>query len=84
VESVRDSLSQCDSGWGYILEGTAGAPLHTLKSRIRVVAQRIESGAKWDTSTGWRTVWMLVIRIERSVEVEVFLHVDDGLVVLCE
>jgi hypothetical protein len=68
----------------YILESAACAPLDALERRIGEVAQRVDSRAEWYTTASWRAVRVLVVGIERSMEVEVFLHVDDGEVVLRE
>ena len=67
-----------------LLKSTAGVPLDSLKSSEGVVTQGVQTAAERHTTARSCPVWVIVIGIECSMEVEVLLNVDDGDVVLSE
>lgn len=67
-----------------VLNVAACCPFNPLQVGVGVVAQRVQPGTERDTATCRCAVWVLVIGVKSSMEVEVLLNMDEGDVVLCE
>jgi hypothetical protein len=67
-----------------LLKSTASLPLDSLKPGPVVVAQRVQSTTEWHAATRSRSVGVVVIGIQCSMEVEVLLDVDERDVVFGE
>jgi hypothetical protein len=59
-------------------------PLYSLKVNVGEIAQGVQATAKGNTSACGSPVWVLIIGIECSVKVEVFLNMDEVDIVLRE
>lgn len=46
-----------------LLESTAGVPLDSLESCVRIVAQSVQATAKGHSSTSRRPVWVIIVGI---------------------
>jgi hypothetical protein len=82
------------------LEVTACGPFDALEVGELIIAQRVQARSEWDAAAGRGAVWVLVVGIERSMEVlnmvsimsimsfcatyEIFLHVNKRDVVVRE